>query len=80
MTEITLSSKYQIVVPTKIRKALGLSGGSKILLQQLDENRIILSKKPDSYTESLWGLGKEVWRKFGGSQKYLQNERNSWGN
>jgi hypothetical protein len=49
-------------------------------LQQLDENRIILSKKPDSYTESLWGLGKEVWRKFGGSQKYLQNERNSWGN
>ena len=74
----TVSSKNQISIPTKVLKALGLSKGSKVAVYHINDKKAIISKQPESYAESLRGLGKEVWDKLGGSEKYLQNERNSW--
>ena len=77
MQNIKLSSKYQIVIPAKLRRALRLGKGSK-LVAYLENPKKIALVQPENYAESLRGLGKEVWEALGGSEKYLQNERNSW--
>ncbi len=79
MEKVKLSSKNQIVIPTNIRKGLGITRGTKLVVYQIDASRAIISKEPKGgYAESLWGLGKEAWKELGGSEKYLKNERNSW--
>lgn len=81
MQTVKISSKNQIVVPTVIRKNLGLTQGSKLVIYQIDQTRAIISKLPKkgSYVDSMVGLGKEVWDKLGGVDKYIQGERESWG-
>lgn len=80
MAKLKLSSKNQIVVPAQVRQRLKLKQGSSVDMYPIDENRALLIKEPKNggYAQSLRGLGKEVWEDLGGSEKYLQNERNSW--
>ncbi len=56
-----LSSKYQIVIPKKIRRKLNLNSGDELIMKVEDE-KIIMRPKPKSYTEYMLGLGKEVWK------------------
>ena len=55
-----LSSKYQIVIPKKIRKKLNLNSGDELIMK-VEDDKIIMRPKPKSYTEYMLGLGKEVW-------------------
>ncbi len=55
-----LSSKYQIVIPKKIRKKLSLNAGDELIMK-VEDDKIIMRPKPKSYTEYMLGLGKEVW-------------------
>ena len=72
-----LSQKYQIVVPKKIRKEMGLRVGERVGVYSLDKERAILIKKPKSHVDALAGLGKEVWDALGGV-KYIRKERILW--
>jgi AbrB family looped-hinge helix DNA binding protein len=72
MTEITLSSKNQIVVPREARKALGLKPGDKLLVA-VHAGRLIVMQKPRSHGKALQGIGKG-WFPDG----YLERERESW--
>lgn len=40
-------------------------------------NRLFLMKKPESYTDFLSGLGKEMWDSVGGTD-YIRQERDKW--
>ena len=40
-------------------------------------NRLFLMKKPESYTDFLSGLGKEMWKSVGGAD-YIRQERDKW--
>lgn len=40
-------------------------------------NRLFLMKKPESYTDFLSGLGKEMWKGVGGAD-YISQERDKW--
>jgi hypothetical protein len=40
-------------------------------------NRLFLMKKPESYTDFLSGLGKEMWKSVGGVD-YIRQERDQW--
>ncbi|MDI6734968.1 MAG: AbrB/MazE/SpoVT family DNA-binding domain-containing protein [bacterium] len=55
-----LSSKYQIVIPKKIRRKLNLNSGDELIMK-VEDDKIIMRPKPKSYTEYMLGLGKEVW-------------------
>ncbi|MFH1562125.1 MAG: AbrB/MazE/SpoVT family DNA-binding domain-containing protein [Nitrospirota bacterium] len=55
-----LSSKYQIVIPKKIRKKLNLNSGDELIMK-VEDDKIIMRPKPKSYTEYMLGLGKEIW-------------------
>jgi AbrB family looped-hinge helix DNA binding protein len=79
MEKVKLSSKNQIVIPTSVRRGLRLSKGAKLAVYQIDDSRAIICKEPQGgYATALWGLGKDMWKELGGSEKYLENERNSW--
>ncbi|ACX53234.1 transcriptional regulator, AbrB family (plasmid) [Ammonifex degensii KC4] len=72
-----LGSKYQMVLPLSVRKALGVSAGDELLVLLLD-NAAVLLPKPKSYADHLLGLHREVWADIN-PEKYLEEMR-SWGN
>jgi AbrB family looped-hinge helix DNA binding protein len=72
MTEATLSSKNQIVIPREARRALGLKPGDKLLVV-LKGDKIIILEKPKSYREAITALGRGLY-----AENYLKKERDSW--
>ena len=72
-----LSKKYQITVPKKIREKLGLKKGSKVSIKQKGKNKAVL-EPTESLVEKYKGLGKDTWKKLGGADQYLKQERTSW--
>lgn len=63
MTVVTVSPKFQVVIPQAIREALGLEPGQKVKAIQYD-NRIefILLKSPRSMRGFLKGIDTRVRR------------------
>ena len=72
-----LSSKYQITLPRKVRQALGLQPGDTVVLV-VSEDTVRLRRAPETLTEYMEGLGKEVWASLGGADGYLDEERERW--
>ncbi len=71
-----LTQKYQITIPSKIRKSLHIKAGDYIHLE-LENGQVIIRPIPKSYAEYMAGLGKEVWRKLD-SEKHIKKERAKW--
>jgi AbrB family looped-hinge helix DNA binding protein len=76
VTESTLSTKNQVVIPKAAREALGVKAGDKLLFV-VRGAKVIVLQKPDSPNRAILGLGrssaKPVYRK-----RYLEKERRSW--
>ncbi len=72
MTEATLSSKNQIVVPREAREALGLKPGDKLLVV-VRGDRVIVMQKPKSHHLAIRGLARRSY-----PTGYLEKERRSW--
>lgn len=73
-TTVTLSSKYQIVIPREAREAMSLSAGDELLVL-CKSDRVVIIPKPRNFAKRLAGLHKEVWQ---GADAYLRDERESW--
>lgn len=71
---VTLSSKYQIVIPQAAREALSLQAGDELLVL-CKPDRVVIIPKPKKFSKRLAGLHREVWE---GANAYLKNERDSW--
>ncbi|WP_197479971.1 AbrB/MazE/SpoVT family DNA-binding domain-containing protein [Paenibacillus swuensis] len=76
--ESEIRTKYQITIPEEIRVKAKLTVGDT-LLWQYDEvhEDIIVMPKPKSFSEKLWGLGKEIWAGEPGDE-YIRKERDPW--
>jgi AbrB family looped-hinge helix DNA binding protein len=72
MTEATLSTKNQIVIPREAREALGLKPGDKILVIVKGANVLVL-QRPKSHRAALRGLARQKYPK-----DHVQKERQSW--
>ena len=72
MTQATLSTKNQIVIPREAREALGVKPGDKLLVVVRGENVVVL-QKPQSQHKAIRGLSRG---RYG--RDYLQKERQSW--
>ena len=75
-TLITVSSKYQIVIPREAREKLDLKAGDKLIIKANNE-KIIIYPQPKSYTKYSLGLGKEVWQGIDATE-YVKKERQTW--
>lgn len=73
-TTVTLSSKYQIVIPREAREALSLSAGDELLVLSKPD-RVVIVPKPKTFAKHMAGLHREVWQ---GAEAYLQDERKDW--
>lgn len=71
---VTLSSKYQIVIPREAREALGLSAGDELLVLSKPD-RVVIVPKPKKFAKHMAGLHRDVWQ---GAEAYLQDERDAW--
>lgn len=75
MNETLVSTKYQIVIPKKIRLKTKIKPGQKMQVY-LAGNHIVLSPKkawPDDYFKDLKGLWKNI-----DVKAFLDEERDSW--
>lgn len=72
-----LSKKYQITVPKEVREKLSLEKGSKVSIRGEGDDKAVL-EPVDSLVEKYKGLGKEAWKELGGTDEYLNRERDSW--
>jgi bifunctional DNA-binding transcriptional regulator/antitoxin component of YhaV-PrlF toxin-antitoxin module len=82
-SESEIRQRYQTTVPQEIRDRMGLEIGDSLLWaydQEKDEIRII--KKPQSFSDSLWGLGSLINKENvpvtldeKGENDYVQSER-----
>jgi bifunctional DNA-binding transcriptional regulator/antitoxin component of YhaV-PrlF toxin-antitoxin module len=77
-SESEIRTRYQITIPEEIRTRAKLNIGDS-LLWQYDEIRqeIIVMPKPKSFSDKLWGLGKDIWEKESGDE-FIQKERAEW--
>jgi AbrB family looped-hinge helix DNA binding protein len=71
-----VSSKYQIVIPKKVRETLGLQPGDRLLIAT-EGDKAVMRLCPRSYAEHMRGLHKEVWQGIDAT-KYVSEERKSW--
>ena len=77
-TMITVSSKYQIVIPREAREKLNLKAGDKLIIKA-DNEKIIIYPQPKSYAKYALGLGKEIWQDIDATE-YVKKERETWRN
>ena len=76
----TLSKKYQVVIPKKIRKELGLKSGRKLIWsvsKKGNEKKAEVVPAPESWTKYMSGLGKGIWSDVD-IDKYIDDLRNEW--
>jgi len=71
---VKVSNRYQIAVPQQARKRLKIKSGDRLLVD-VQDGMIILLPEPQSYTQSLAGLHREIWEKAG---DYVLRERKAW--
>lgn len=78
MQQVTVGSKYQVVIPKEVRnKIKGLKPGSKVIVKSLDKQTITIKKVEKSWLERTRGLMKDAWRGID-TTKYLEDLRNEW--
>lgn len=75
-TMITVSSKYQIVIPREAREKLNLKAGDKLIIKANNE-KITIYPQPKSYAKYSLGLGKKIWQGVDATE-YVKKERQAW--
>ena len=55
MPIVKTSAKCQIVIPSKLRKELGIEPGGKVLIEKFDDRHALISAMPDNPIKSLRG-------------------------
>lgn len=71
-----LTEKYQITIPSEVRRRLGLRAGDVVYLA-LEGEKVVLRATQGGWTESTRGLGADLWREEGGAAA-IERERESW--
>lgn len=75
-----LSRGNQIVIPAKIRRALGIKGGDELswrLIPADKQAKVLVEPKPKSWAKYTKGLGKKVWKEVN-IEQYIENLRREW--
>jgi AbrB family looped-hinge helix DNA binding protein len=76
MLSVKVSTKHQIVVPSKARHALGIKAGDRLTVEVTPEG-MMLRRREQRAGARLRGLGREVWQ---GEDpvEYVRRLRSEW--
>lgn len=76
--QVTVGSKFQIVIPKEIRKKLkGLRPGSKVVVNSVDDKTIAIKEVDLNWVEKSRGLMKDAWKDLDPIMQ-LEKMRNEW--
>ena len=56
MPVVETSAKCQIVIPSKLRRELGIEPGGRVLIEKFDDRHALISAVPDDPIASLRGI------------------------
>ena len=73
---VKIGKKSQIVIPKEIRDGIGIVEGDELIIDIIDD-KIVLLRKPKSYSKKLKGLHKEIWKGID-PKEYVKKERERW--
>lgn len=76
----SVTSKYQTVVPSSVRKAIGIEENQELFWRVVQTGKfpmVMVTLKPKDWAEHAWGLGKEVWENVNG-ERYINQLRAEW--
>lgn len=76
--QVTVGSKYQIVIPKEVReKITGFRPGSKVSVHALGKDAVTIKTDPKNWLEATRGIAKDAWKDID-TTKYLEDLRNDW--
>ncbi len=73
---VKVSSRYQIAIPSVVRRKLGIRTGDRLLVDVRGDH-VILMPEPEDFARHLQGLHREVWEGED-PQEYVRRERAAW--
>jgi AbrB family looped-hinge helix DNA binding protein len=73
---VKVSTKHQIVVPSRARRALGIQPGDRLTVE-IRGGELVLTPRPTRASERLRGLGAEVWQGVD-PVEYVRRLRREW--
>ena len=74
--KVKVGPKYQVVIPQSIRNKIPLFPKEEVLVEEIN-GAIIILPQPKSFTEFMFGLGKEAWEGID-AKVYVKKERAHW--
>lgn len=77
MEIVTVSSRFQVVIPRSVREAMGLRPGEKLMVE-VQGDRILMRPRPSQPARALRGMHRDIWCDVD-PVEYVRRERESWG-
>ncbi len=78
MQQVTVGTKYQIVIPKEIRKKVnGITPGAKVAIYSDGKGTIKVKSESKNWAERTRGIAKEAWKNIN-TTKYLEDLRDEW--
>jgi len=78
MQQVTIGTKYQIIIPKEIRKQMkGMVPGTRISVKRIDEDTVMIKTDPKSWIERTYGMMSEAWKDIDPIAE-LEKSRNEW--
>lgn len=63
MQQVTVGTKYQVVIPKKIRKKVkGLRPGTKVSIYPIDSETLAVKTTKKNWSDESYGFMKEAWK------------------
>jgi AbrB family looped-hinge helix DNA binding protein len=76
VSEVKVSSKYQVVIPKEAREKVGLDKGDTLIVE-VENGVITMRRRPESFAEYGRGLHRGVWEGLD-VDRYLEELREEW--
>lgn len=77
MSKVTISKKYQVIIPKVERQRVGLSPGQKLTVQVTETGDIVMSQRP--VLDMVAGAGTNAWHDSKITpDEYLRQLREEW--
>lgn len=76
--QVTVGTKYQIVIPKEIRKKIkDLRPGSKLVVNSIDDKTILIKQVNQNWMAKSRGLMKDAWKNIDPNAE-LEKMRDEW--
>lgn len=71
-----VSRKFQIAVPSEVRRKLGIQAGDTLIIDVQGEHAVLM-REPEDWAGKFSGLHREVWEGMD-VDAYIRTERAAW--